>query len=222
MDKKVFLKCIHDEFRWILDLGYSFRPVDTSIYFEKNNDDVDYCINFFWAEFNEIKIQGLFAFKRFKLIENLIENVTGNLDFTIRLPLQYNDLNDVNLSILTPQGEIYLSDEHDIKEFSVYVQELFNRVALPFYQNFSSLQEVGKWMNENNIKDHSKLLSVSNNSMMLRKLIILKEINSGEFSELYEKYKTYLIEKNETKEKVYQDMYMCFLNFKRYFESHPT
>ena len=219
MNRKVFLECIQDKFKWLSKTGFTFKSIDTSVYFEKSTEEEDCCINFFWAEFNEIKIQGLFAFKRFNVVEELIEKSTGKLDFTIRMPLKYDNF---NLSMLSPNGGIYLSTEGDISKFSELVQKLFQTSVLPFYKEFSSLHDVGNWLNENNASDHSKLLVVSNNSMMLRKLIILKEINSEGFSDLYWRYKNYLIDKSATKEKVYQEMYTDFLNFIDYFEDHPA
>jgi len=219
MNNKVFIECIEDKFSWLLEAGFAFRSIDTSIYFEKNKEGVDDCINFFWAEYNEIKIQGLFALKRFNLVEKLIEQSTGNLDYTIRKPLS---IDNINSSLKKPNGEIYISDVDDVKKFSELVQKLFYTSALPFYEEFSSLKNVGNWINENKISDHSKILVVSNNSMMLRKLIILKEINSKDFPNLYQRYKQYLIEKNASKERVYQEMYTYFSNLIEYFESRLT
>ena len=222
MERKVFLEGILREFTWLVDLGFSYHHIETSVFFNKTDGDKEFAINFFWAESNENRIQGLFALKRFDKIEKIIEEVTGNLDYTIRLPLTFDHLIHSNLPKSKPKSSIYLGCNDDIKEFSYIVKILYETMAIPFYKGFETLKDIENWMNENEIKDHSNLLVVSNNSMMIRKLMILKENGSADFKGLYSTYKSYLIDKSKGGVKVFQGMYNDFAKFMDYFESETV
>lgn len=222
MDRKIFVKYIDDHFKWLIDLGYLMNHIDTSIYFEKESDSADQCISFSWAEYNDIKIHAISARKRFNEVENLIKSKTGKFDYTIRLPLNRQILNDVGFSLESSTNDIYLSNEKQVREFSDLVRFFFDHQALPFFNQFKSLEVIGQWLDIHDIQKHSQLLSVNNNSMMLRKLIILKKLNFNEFNSLYERYKLFLIKKVEEGEKVYQEMYKSFSQFSEFFESPLT
>jgi len=222
MNRESFTANIKNDFKWLNNLGYETNHVETSVYFEKKTEFIDQCISFSWAEYNEIKIHAISARKRFIKIEKLIESITGKFDYTIRLPLQFTSLDEDSFEIVNPSKQIHISSDEQTKELSNLVRLFFNKEALPFFNRFETLSDIEDWLNRNEVNKHSALLSVNNNSMMLRKLIILKEVNALEFKELYDRYKNFLINKNKAGEKVYQEMYSSFIQFDDYFKIYPA
>lgn len=222
MDRDTFIKSLKKNFNWIFDLGYDLKQVETSVYFEKRSNDEVYSINFFWAEYDVIKIQGIFAFKRFDFIETIIEQNTGNLDYTIKkkwegsIPEEFAS----NANGVTLTDAFYLSNENQIKLFSEIIREFYTHETQAFFDNFNSVTNVLDWLNQNDVQEHSKLLVVNNNSMMLRKLVIMKEGKSNDFQNLYDRYRGFLEQKSNEKESPYVEMYNEFIKFDGYFQKH--
>ncbi|MFA0963214.1 hypothetical protein AB9P05_15530 [Roseivirga sp. BDSF3-8] len=222
MNRNTFIKSLTKSFNWLLALGYELRQVETSIYFEKHSNNEVHSINFFWSEYDVIKIQGVFALKRFNFIESIIERITGNLDYTIHkkwegtIPKEFAaEANGVTLT-----DAFYLSDKNQIKLFSEIIEGFYNSEVQPFFNNFNSIENILYWLNTNETPDHVKLLVSNNNSMMLRKLIIMKESNSSDYHSLYEKYRDFLEQKNRQRESPYTEMYDEFIKFDEYFNKH--
>ncbi|WP_067145661.1 hypothetical protein [Pseudotamlana agarivorans] len=224
MDRNSFIKSLKENFNWLCDLGYDLRQVETSVYFEKHSNDEVHSVNFFWSEFDVIKIQGVFALIRFDDIEKIIEQKTGNLDYTIHkkwegsIPKEFAlEANGVTLT-----DAFYLSNESQVRLFSEIMKEFYTREIQLFFTNFKSVKNVLDWLNENDVQEHSKLLVVSNNSMMLRKLVVMKEGNSSDYQSLYDRYRSFLEQKSSQKESPYIEMYDEFIKFDEYFYNHQS
>lgn len=222
MDRNDFVRKLKESFKWLLDLDYNFIHVETNIDFVKYVDDEVYSIGISWAEYDVIKIHGIFARKRFNSIEKIIEEKTGNLNYTIykkwegSIPEEFDsEANGVRTS-----GAFYLSNENQIKRFSEIVKEFYTREILPFFSDFKSVTNILDWLSQNDVQEHSKLLVVQNNSMMLRKLVLMKEGSSRDFQSLYDRYRSFLEQKNSKKESPYVEMYDEFIKFDEYFYNH--
>lgn len=222
MNRDTFVKYLKEHFNWLLDLGYAFNQVETNIDFVKFVDNNAYSIGLSWAEYDVIKIHGIFVRKRFSNIEKIIEQNTGNLDYTIKnkwegsIPEEFAS----NANGVTLTDAFYLSNENQIKVFSEIIREFYTHETQAFFDNFNSVTNVLDWLNQNDVQEHSKLLVVNNNSMMLRKLVIMKEGKSNEFQYLYDRYRGFLEQKSNEKESPYVEMYNEFIKFDGYFQKH--
>ncbi|AWH74568.1 hypothetical protein DCS32_10495 [Dokdonia sp. Dokd-P16] len=221
MNRVEFSKYVQYHFNWLIELGYKYRRLGKNISFEKSINDETFSIKFFWAEFHVIKIEGILALKGFDNIEKVITDRTGESHYTIHKLFKgeiSKDFDSIANGVVLSNG-FYIKSEKQVKLFSEVVQFFYNNDVIDFFEKFKSMENVSYWLKENEIQNHSNLLVLTNNSMALRKLIIFKKTKSSEYKNLYEEYKTFLIEKNNENKRPYTDMFTTFLKFEDYFNS---
>lgn len=220
IDSKIFSRKVEESFKWLMDLGFKFRQLDTNIYFEQTKSNEAFAITFSWSEYNQIHVYGLFAYKRFSLIENIIQKATGNtIDYTIKykwkgkVPKELDRISDENHPAY---NSFYLENESQVRLFSDMVKGLLHEANV-FFERLKTLQDVLKWLETHEIKQHAELLVQNNNTGMLRKLILMKEGHSEDFEDLYQRYVNFLKEKYDSKENPYSEMYEVFSKLDDYF-----
>ena len=223
MNEEVFINLIEKEFGWLMCQGFKVSKIDKNIIFEKKFEHTSHAIKFHWGEYHVIKIQGISLLKRFNKIEEVIaKTLNEKVDFTIRKPWRGEVPKEfhtyANDNLLT--GSIYISNEEQVEQFSNLVNNFFKNEATHFFDLFCTIGDVAIWLENNPVEEHSNLLVLNQNAMMLRKLILLKEANSNDFEELYTRYKAFLRKKYEVKESPYVKMYEAFRKFDNYFTSY--
>lgn len=224
MDRESFVEQVKIHFQWLIELGYQFNQIERNIYFEKESISESFKIGFSWSEYNRFLIQGISCAKRFKSVENVINEKTGNLDYTIRLqrqgsvPIEFEAIKDETHFV----NSFFISDNSQMPLFSQMVRDFYDKEVKLFYDEFKTIGSVLNWLSKADMQKHSDLLVVNNNSMMLRKLIIMKEGKSEEFEDLYSRYKEFLRQKYTEKESPYIEQYAEFKEFDDYFDNHPA
>lgn len=213
MAQKERIRVIKKSFQWLYDLGYESEIIERSMYFNKTTNNKTYTINFFWAEFNSIKIQGVCALLRFNNLESIIKEKTKKLNYTIWLKMNLANprIDAVNSDDHSNRSGIILESEADISNFSNDVGEFYSLKTIPFFSKYTTLKDINEYLVNTEQSDHKNLLCASNNSMMIRKLLIMKEANSEGFHDLYIKYFSFLQQKKN--EAPYIEMYNEFMKF---------
>jgi len=224
INSKIFSEKVQESFKWLIELGYQFKQIDTNIRFERIMENEAFAIGFSWSEYNKILVNGCIVYKRFNIVESILQKeIGGVLDYTIKLhwqgeiPKELEQVKDKEYF----SNAFFIANIFEIDILSTVIKEFYYNEGLNFLDNYKTLMNVLDWLQENEIQRHSDLLVAHNNSMMLRKLIIMKEGHSPEFVNLYDRYSNFLKKKHDERESPYIEMYDNFLKLKDYF-NHPS
>ncbi|MCZ8230346.1 hypothetical protein [Flavobacterium sp.] len=222
MTNQNFINIIKNECQFLENDGYQLKIIDRNIWYEKKTDKEGLRISFGWTEYDCLWISGLTANKRFNEVETLI-NKAINIDlidlYTIHISPNPKDI---------PQGLKYIESSENIN-FEIYTYEesllfieflksFYYRTVVPFFEEYESLTKIIYWLNEKDISEHLNLIVSTGNTLMLRKLIVMKLNNDTKFQDLYLRYNNYLAQKSIEKESPYVDMYKKFKQLISFFE----
>lgn len=205
--------------------SYSLRKVDLSVnrnfWYERHTETEGFRISFGWTQYgDEFHVKGLQAYKRFNIIENVFHEVKGGFlqdYYTIHKSPSVEYVPE-NLSFTETENNIHfvIKNQNDVLLFTKFIKEfLINTVKL-FFDSFTDLSSVSLWLNNNDIEYHKDLIVLWDNTMMIRKLLIMRIANDAKYSMLYERYKNFLIQKNDEKESPYVDMFNLFSKVEMY------
>ncbi|REE01785.1 hypothetical protein [Marinoscillum furvescens] len=224
IDSKMFSSEVEESFKWLTDLDFQFRQLDTNIVFERIKSDEAFAIGFSWSEYNRIHLYGLTAYKRFNSIENIIHVATEKpVDYTIKhhwkgdVPDELERISDQSHPAT---NSFFLENKSQVEVFSDMVKNFLHHEANDFFEQFETIHDVLKWLKAHEVKQHAELLVQNNNTGMLRKLILMKEGHCEDFEDLFQRYVGFLKEKYATKESPYSEMYEVFSKLDDYF-IHP-
>lgn len=170
IDSKIFSNSVQESFKWLTDLGYNFRQIDTNILFEKSIDYESFAIGFSWSEYNEILVNGFTAYKRFNNIENILqETIGGALDYTIKqhwkgeIPKELKKVKDPHHF----SNAFYIADTSEVEIFSKAVKYFFETDAKFFFNKYTKLEDIVHEMEQlPSDKKASMIVNTSNSSFM--------------------------------------------------------
>ncbi len=222
MNRKEFIKQVGIDFKWLIDLGYNFSTIERSVYFRKISNHNEFSLSFYWAEYNDFLIMGVSCCKLFPDVERIIKKHTGNYNDTIGKTMNM-DIPNKFIPIIN-NGEFEwntfsITDYSQIALFSDAVKLFYEKEVLSFFEEFKTVEDIMNWMSKTDMEEHSDLLVSSNNSMMLRKLIIMKKCNDDGFDNLYQEYRDYLKEQSDNNQTPFVAMFEEFKKFDEYFTS---
>jgi len=144
MDRNSFVEKIKVEFQWLLDLGYEFKCIETSIYFEKNQKNEAFALSFSWTEYNRFLIHGITAYKRFNEVEKKITQINGTLDYTIKtmwkgdIPSEFEATKNENHL----ENSFFIEKTSQIDLFAKMVKLFFFNEVEQFYEKYEGLINV--------------------------------------------------------------------------------
>ncbi|MBN1988762.1 MAG: hypothetical protein JW783_05190 [Bacteroidales bacterium] len=175
IDSKTFSEKVQESFGWLTELGYSFRQIDTNIYFEKVNQNEAYAIGFSWSEYNEILVNGFTAYKRFNNVEHILQEVIGGaLDYTIKhhwqgkIPKELKKVKDQQYFA----NAFYIADISEVEIFSKAVKYFFEADAKSFFNKYSKLNNVINEMEKLPGDKKASMIVNSGNSIFMRIMAI--------------------------------------------------
>lgn len=217
-----FIDIIKNEFTFLENDGYQLKIEDRNVWYKKNTEKEGFSIGFSWTEYDCIWISGLNANKRFNMVEKLIN------------PIINVDLIDLYTIYISPNVE-YIPESLTYTEFSGkisfeistyeesllfvdFMKSFYDKTVKPFYEVYKSIENINVWLDKNNINNHVNLITSAGNTMMLRKLIIMKLNNDKKFEDLFFRYKDFLIKKKSENESPYEDMFNTFQQLIPFFE----
>ena len=217
-----FIDIIKNEFTFLENDGYQLRIEDRNVWYEKNTKKEGFRIGFSWTEYDCIWISGLTANKRFNIVEKLINPIINvdlinlytiyispNVDY-IPESLNYTESNGkINFEISTYEESLLFVD---------FMKSFYDKTAKRFYEEYKNLENVNVWLDKNDINNHVNLITSAGNTMMLRKLILMKLNNDKKFEDLFFRYKDFLIKKKSENESPYVDMFNTFQQLIPFFE----
>lgn len=222
MTQQNFIDIIKNECQFLENDGYQLKTIDRNVWYEKPSEKDGFRISFGWTEYDCFWISGLTANKRFNEVETHISKIT-NIDlinsYTIYVSPDSKDISK-NLKYSENSGninfEIYTCEE--LLLFIEFLKKFYNKIVIPFFEGYKNLTKVINWLNAHDINQHLNLITSTGNTMMLRKLIILKLTKDINFDDLYFRYMKFLTQKNIEKESPYVDMYDIFKQLTPFFE----
>ncbi|WP_109437771.1 hypothetical protein [Aquimarina sp. AU119] len=189
MDRDLFIKQVKKDFQWLINLGYEFVHIETSIYFEKKSQDEAYAISFSWAEYNRFLIQNITAFKRFNKIEKCLNSVNNNaLDYTIRelwngeIPSDFEVVKNENHFI----NSFFIEDYSQIKLFSQMIEDFFINEVKSFFSKYQDLKNIIDEMNLLPSETKASMIVNTNNSTFMRIMAIKYFVNPQDGIEFYD------------------------------------
>jgi len=189
IDSSIFSKEISKSFNWLIDLGFSLKEEDSNVLFEKARVETTLALGFSWTEYNKILINGFTAFKRFNLVENLIQEVLGGeLDFTIKhrwhgeIPSDFVKISDPQFF----QDAFLITDTIQMPIFSNMLKCFFENEVAIFDNKFSSLSTILDEIDLLPSNEKSSFIVNTSNSTFLRILAIKHLVNPLEGQKFYE------------------------------------
>lgn len=93
---------------------------------------------------------------------------------------------------------------------------------MPFFDEYKTIQDIESWMAHTPMEKHQDKLISWSNTMMLRKLIILKQASSEEFASLYPRYKEFLFNKKAEGIRSFVEEYDVFEKLISYYENEQN
>lgn len=225
MELQEFLESMKSSCNFLETEGYSLRKVDTSInrnfWYEKHTEIEGFRISFGWKQYgDEFHVKGLQVLKRFNEIENIFREVKGGVlsDFyTIqKSPIIENIPSELNYTETENNIHFVIKNQNEIILFSNFVEKFFNTTVKSFFDFFNDLTSVNFWLNDNEVEQHKNLIVSWDNTMMIRKLLIMKIIKNDNYSNLFDRYKTFLTQKNNEQESPYVSMFSFFNKVEAY------
>lgn len=188
MTQEVFVNLIKKEFDWLIQKGFEIGHVERNIKFEKTFQDKAYAIRFSWAEYDVIKVDRVSCLKRFNKVEKIIgEILQREMDYTIHkkcikeIPKIFNS--EANGIVLT--NAIYISNEHQVKQFSEFVKEFFENEAAAFFDQFKTLEDIIEEMNNLPSDQKASMIGNTGNSTFLRIATIKYLVNPDDGLKFY-------------------------------------
>lgn len=188
INSKTFAEGVEKYFKWLIDLDFQYRQVDTNIYFEQIKSDEAFAIGFSWSEYNTILVNGLTAYKRFENIEKFLQDVMGGrLDYTIKyqwngeIPNELERVKDHKYF----HNAFYIADTNQLSLFSNLVKEFFENDAQAFFGRFHDLAEVLRVMDVLPSDKKASMIVNTSNSAFLRIMAIKYVVDPSEGEKFY-------------------------------------
>jgi hypothetical protein len=223
MKKELFLNCIKLHCVFLEEEGYKFSWVERRISYSKNTENDGLQISFGWTKYSDtFHIHGIEGAKRINDIEKVIhKELDGNFeDYYTIYETPKNNLPEEILFRHTPDNYHFdINSEKDIIIFSEFLKSYYINNLKDFNEKFQTIQQIDEWLNNHDINLHQSFLYFDNNTMMLRKLVIMKLCNNQNFTQLYNQYKDFLHQKFNEKANPYDRMYISFIKFDYFFQS---
>ncbi len=197
MNRRGFKKQIKTDFQWLIDLGYEYSSVERNIKFTKTFNNDDYILEMFWAEYNHYMIS-VKCSKKLYQIEKVIKEHTGYYDSTVWKRLSKIKIPDEFSSIV---DDIYnlehfnISEYFEIALFSKAIEFLYKQHIMLFFEQYQSVEDIMTYLSKTEIDKHCEFIGNNHDSMILRKLVIMKQTNYNGFDDLYESYSKFLYQK---------------------------
>lgn len=188
IDSKMFSEVVEKSFKWLIDLGFQFKRLDTNIYFEQDKDGEAFAIGFSWSEYNRILVNGLTVYKRFNSVEKVLRDVIGGtLDYTIKqhwqgeIPEELERVKDQQYF----QNAFYIADTKQVSLFVEIVKGFFENEAKGFFAKFRSLDDVVKEMEVLPSDKKVSIIVNTSNSTFLRIMTIKHFVDPIEGEKFY-------------------------------------
>ncbi len=187
IDSKIFSEKVQESFRWLTELGYNFRQIDTNIYFEKVDQDEAYAIGFSWSEYNEILINGFTAYKSFNNVEHILQEVIGGTpEYTLKHhwegpPQELKKVKDQKRFA----NAFYIASASEVEIFSKVVKCFFETDAKSFFNKYSKLDDVVLEMEKLPSDKKASMIVNTSNSALIRIMSIKYLIEPKDCEEFY-------------------------------------
>jgi len=200
--------------------GYTFHHQPQRIWYEKNEATRGFEISFNYLIYDVLDVYGLSAGMRYNEIEKAIlqnkDEAIGDSN-TIHLYLNTDELNHaINKEVLPTKDHYHfeISGEESAEAYAALITAFYSEQILPFFKTYDTLFAINQWISAQPVDKHRELISSENNSMVLRRIMIMYYTGNHGYEELLYDYKAHLESKKN--EITFGKMYLILLEMEKH------
>ncbi len=178
MNRELYIQTVKKECAFLEQEGYLFNQIENNIYYTKELDTEGFRISFSWLEYGDkFTTQGLSAEKRFNIIEQEIQKISG------RHLANYYTIHKSPLVDYIPKGLEFTEDEknirfvtdsvNDIELFAELIKVFYSKIAIVFFENYKNINAINSQLKE--LLEEKKIqtiLTSMDNTTILRFYVI--------------------------------------------------
>jgi len=191
MDIKKIIETIKIGCQFLEDEGYMFKSIDRHIWYEKNNINEGFKIEFSWIEYDHLLVSGLSANKRFDPIEKCMQHLLGG-NLVDYYTIYFNGM-DVKISPLLKHSKTInnthftIESEKDLYELIEYIKLYYYNYAMPFFKKYESIDIVNNELQDLlKTKKIQSLITSGSNSAIIRFYVIALKCNNKIIVDFFE------------------------------------